>query len=73
MAVLKPWRNKGVGSAILKSALVYIASQGWPLTSLSAQVHAISFYQKHGFKVVSEPYLDAGIMHQDMHFKFESR
>ena len=73
MAVLKPWRNQGVGTAILKTALVYIASQGWPLASLSAQVHAISYYQKHGFKVVSEPYLDAGILHQDMHFIFESR
>jgi predicted GNAT family N-acyltransferase len=73
MAVLKPWRNQGVGSAILKSALNYIESQGWPLASLSAQVHAISFYQKHGFKVASEPYHDAGIMHQDMHFIFESR
>jgi predicted GNAT family N-acyltransferase len=29
-------------------------------------VHAILFYQQAGFNVVSEPYLDAGIMHVDM-------
>lgn len=73
MAVLKPWRKQGVGAAILKMALAYIQSQGLPLASLSAQVQAIPFYQKHGFKVVSEPYLDAGILHQEMHFIFESR
>ena len=38
---------------------------------LSAQTHAIGFYEKFGFKVVSEEYLDAGIPHVKMEMLFE--
>ena len=37
---------------------------------LGAQVHAISFYKKLGFKICSEEYLDAGIAHKDMSRSF---
>lgn len=68
MAVLKPWRGTGVGTALLKRAIALCRSQGERLIGLSAQMHAIPFYEKAGFKVSSAPYLDAGILHVDMRF-----
>ena len=66
MAVLQPWRGLGVGTALLKAAIAHYQQQGIQPITLSAQTHAIAFYQKAGFEVCSEPYLDAGIMHVDM-------
>jgi len=66
MAVLKPWRGLGVGAALLKKAVESYRQQGVAKITLSAQVHAIPFYEKAGFKVCSAPYLDAGILHVDM-------
>ena len=66
MAVVRDLRNKGVGKAILKKAIAYCREQGWNGISLSAQTHAIPFYERAGFVVCSEIYLDAGIPHRDM-------
>ena len=66
MAVLPDWRNRGVGAALLASAIDYAITQGWPEVKLSAQTHAIGFYEKAGFVLCSEVYLDAGIPHRDM-------
>ncbi|HNP80424.1 MAG TPA: GNAT family N-acetyltransferase [Nitrospira sp.] len=33
---------------------------------LSAQTHALGFYEKAGFHVVGEPFMDAGIPHRKM-------
>jgi len=69
MAVLKPWRGLGVGRALLAKALSIYQQQGVGHITLSAQVHAIPFYEKSGFKGCSEPYLDADILHIDMRLK----
>jgi len=66
MAVLKPWRGLGVGAALLKKAVELYRQQGVAKITLSAQMHAIPFYEKAGFKVCSAPYLDADILHVDM-------
>ncbi len=66
MAVLKPWRGRGVGHALLQKAVSLYRQQGIHDITLSAQVHAIPFYEKSGFKVCSVPYMDAGITHVDM-------
>jgi len=67
MAVLPAWRRCGVGAALLAAGVDHCRAQGWPKVRLSAQTHAIGFYKRAGFVVCSEPYLDAGIPHQDMH------
>ena len=66
MAVLKNWRKQGVGYALLQAAIASCHSHGWLHISLSAQTHAIGFYERAGFVVCSEEYLDAGIPHRDM-------
>ncbi len=69
MAVLKPWRGLGVGRALLTKAVSIYLQQGVEHVSLSAQMHAIPFYEKLDFMVFSKPYLDAGILHVDMRLK----
>lgn len=66
MAVLKEWRGLGVGAKLLNKAIALHRKQGISIITLSAQVHAIPFYQKAGFEVISTTYLDAGILHVDM-------
>ena len=66
MAVLKDWRGKGVGSALLVTAIAINQQQGKHSIFLSAQMHATPFYEKIGFVKCSPPYLDANIWHVDM-------
>lgn len=66
MAVLKGWRGKGVGRLLLNEAIKIHRQHGVSEIKLSAQIHAITFYESAGFEVCSLPYLDANIMHVDM-------
>lgn len=73
MAVLKTWRNQGAGNALLNYAIGIFEKQGRNSISLSAQLHAIPFYEKAGFKVYSGEYMDAGIPHKDMQLSLKKR
>lgn len=66
MAVLRPWRRKGVASALLERCESSAYARRLEETRLSAQTQAIPFYEKAGYRIISESYLDAGILHQDM-------
>ncbi len=67
MAVLKESRTTGIGRKLLENAILICQRKEWSSITLSAQLHAIPFYEKFGFEVCSEPYMDAGIVHRDMH------
>lgn len=66
MAVLKTNRHQGIGSQLLAAMLQQAQKIGCDSVKLSAQLHAIPFYEQHGFEVLSDSYLDAGILHKDM-------
>ncbi len=66
MAVLKEWRGKGVGEALLRELIVKARQLGWAEVSLHAQVSAEGFYGKFGFQPVGERFDEAGIEHQSM-------
>lgn len=66
MAVLKEARHLGVGSALLTALMEEARRRGHAHAVLSAQTHAIAFYRRHGYAVVSGEYLDCGIPHVDM-------
>lgn len=66
MAVLKHCRGMGLGSALLLKAIEICKKQGSKSVRLSAQTHAINFYQKAGFKQISGEYCDVDIPHVDM-------
>ncbi|MGH8671914.1 MAG: GNAT family N-acetyltransferase [Burkholderiales bacterium] len=63
MAVLKPWRHRGVGTALLDALLELAKRNGLSKVFLNAQEHAVGFYEKHGFRVHGETFMDAGIPH----------
>ena len=66
MAVLKQFRGKGVGGAILAKLMEAAKSRGDREVALSAQVHAVPFYEDYGFEVFGEEYDEAGIPHRSM-------
>ena len=66
MAVLKPWRHQGVGRAMLGELLSYAKQQNITQVELNAQTSAIPFYEKQGFEITSDVFMEAGIPHQTM-------
>ena len=66
MAVLKHWRGRGVGSALLQSLINVARSRGECAVVLNAQSRAIRFYEYHGFIAHGDEFLDAGIPHRRM-------
>ena len=66
MAVLKGWRNRGVGGLMLQKLIERAKARGDREVALSAQVHAVAFYRAHGFVEEGAEYLEAGIRHQAM-------
>lgn len=66
MAVLKEWRRQGIGSAILQKVLKEMISQGMHKAILNAQVTAVGFYQKFGFQIAGNEFMDAEIPHVQM-------
>lgn len=65
-AVLKAYRKQGVGQRLIKAILKNATKNGYQELVLDAQTHAIGFYKKFGFEVISEEFLDAGILHRRM-------
>lgn len=66
MAVLRPFRRCGVGSAMLKKILSIAYSMNMKTVFLNAQVDAILFYKQHGFIEQGDVFDDAGIPHINM-------
>lgn len=66
MAVLRDWRACGAGSAILAALMVQAASGGITRVVLHAQVQAIGFYERCGFRITSDEFDEAGIPHRRM-------
>jgi len=66
MAVLKPWRRRGIGSRLLVAMVQAARARGETSVALSAQVHALAFYRAHGFQAEGPVYEEAGIPHQAM-------
>jgi predicted GNAT family N-acyltransferase len=66
MAVMPQWRGRGVGRALLETALQAARERGLPVVKLSAQNRAVPFYARSGFRAVGPEYLEAGIVHVAM-------
>lgn len=72
MAVLKNYRGNGLGTSLLLEAVNICKAQGSKSVYLSAQMHAIEFYKKAGFKVTSAEYCDVHIPHVDMQLELSN-
>lgn len=69
VAVLAPWRGRGVGGALLQHLLDAARRAGLPEVKLNAQVRALGFYRRFGFVAEGEVFDDAGIEHKAMRLK----
>jgi predicted GNAT family N-acyltransferase len=70
MAVRKAARGTGIGGALLQGLMAQAKLRGHKTVVLGAQTHAAPFYQKHGFAIVGEAFMEAGIPHVDMAHTF---
>ena len=66
LAVLGPWRGKGIGKALLQYLLDIAGENKLNKVDLNAQSHARGFYEKMGFTAHGDEFLDADILHQHM-------
>ncbi len=66
MAVLREWRGRGVGEALLQALLDQARALGYPAVELHAQSHAIAFYEKFGFAAYGDEFDECGILHRMM-------
>ncbi len=66
MAVLKEFRNQGIGRAILEKLIHIAQERGITKMILHSQVSAIPFYEGLGFKAEGPVYDEAGIAHRNM-------
>jgi predicted GNAT family N-acyltransferase len=71
MAVLAPWRSRGVGAALLAALVDEARRRGLREVYLHAQTKAKDFYLRHGFAIEGEEYLEAGIPHIGMRAKLQ--
>ncbi len=66
MAVRKSFRSNNVGGAVLAHLIERARQRGDTESVLSAQTHALGFYEKYGFVAYGPEYLDCDIPHRDM-------
>lgn len=66
VAVLVPYRKRGIGKILMQHIIDYARHQKLPYLKLSAQTYVTAFYEALGFVVQGEEYLDCGIPHIDM-------
>jgi len=67
MAVLRDWRGCGVGARLLEHLVSRAAARGDGQVVLSAQVRAIGFYERYGFRASGPVHDDEGVPHRTMH------
>ncbi|MBK4735718.1 GNAT family N-acetyltransferase [Noviherbaspirillum pedocola] len=70
MAVRREARGHGIGSLILNTLLAAAKARGDASVLLHAQLHARPFYERHGFAVEGDVFMEAGIAHVLMRYRF---
>lgn len=66
ICVMKEMRGNGAGILVMNAVEERAIARGAKKLKLNAQTHAIPFYAKLGYEVVSDEFLDAGIPHKTM-------
>ncbi|MFW5891357.1 MAG: GNAT family N-acetyltransferase, partial [bacterium] len=67
----KEYRRQGIAKKMMNKALLYI-SNNFEADSIriSAQKYLLDFYRSLGFESVSDEYLEDGIPHHEMLYKY---
>ena len=72
VAVIESMRGSGIGRMMMRQAISYVTENSTDeKIYLEAQTYAIGFYEKLGFKVISDEFLDEGIPHKGMELLIE--
>jgi predicted GNAT family N-acyltransferase len=71
MAVLDAYRGNGIGFTILELAVRKARYLGFKEVCLHAQSYAQAFYEKAGFSIRGNEFMEAGIPHIEMYLELE--
>ncbi len=66
ICVLKSYRGKSYGKKLIAKMEEEIINKGYKKAKLHAQTHAKEFYERLGYEVFSDEFMDAGIPHVAM-------
>lgn len=66
VCILKSYRKLKIGKHLMTFVENEAFKQGYNIATLNAQIFAIPFYQKLGYKIISPVFIDANIAHQSM-------
>lgn len=66
VAVLSSARGTGIGYQLMEATIDAARAAGHTRAALSAQLHALAFYERLGFVAHGDVFMDAGIPHREM-------
>lgn len=66
VAVLSSARGTGIGYQLMEATIEAARAAGHTHAALSAQLHALAFYERLGFVAHGDVFMDAGIPHREM-------
>ncbi len=66
MAVLNDLQGKGIGRALMNFAENIARDRGYKILRMHARVNAVGFYEKVGYKIQGEPFVEVTIPHYVM-------
>lgn len=66
IAVLRDWRQKGVGARLVETMVGCAREAGLASVDLDSQGHAVGFYERLGFEARGDVFMEAGIPHHNM-------
>jgi predicted GNAT family N-acyltransferase len=69
LAVLARERRNGVGRALMESLHELARARGLASVWCHAQISAVPFYERLGYRIASEPFEEAGIEHVRMEYE----
>ena len=69
VSVIKSHRGLGLGARLMHHVIAHARTQQFTQCDLSAQTHAMGFYEQLGFVAYGDIYMEAGIPHRDMTLK----
>lgn len=64
--VYNKYRKCGYGRYLIKYIEDYYTNLGYKSVSLDAKCHAAGFYEACGYSIVSEPFIEADVLHVKM-------
>lgn len=66
IAVSKPYRGNGIGTELIEFMMETARENGYSHFRMHAQAQLQSYYERLGFRVDGEPFIEAGIDHVPM-------